>query len=96
VNANTVNGTVRARVGRVDGSEDMSFTTVNGNVIAEFIGDVSADVDLTTVNGSLRTDFAITMTGRLDPKHLRAHIGKAGGPRIQLSTVNGSVELRRR
>jgi DUF4097 and DUF4098 domain-containing protein YvlB len=96
VNANTVNGTVRARVGRIDSSEDMSFSTVNGSVIAEFVGDVSADVDLSTVNGSLRTDFEITLTGRLDPKHLRAHIGRAGGPRIKLSTVNGSVELRRR
>ena len=96
VNANTVNGVVRARVGRIETSENMSFSTVNGSVIAEFIGDVNADVDLSTVNGSLRTDFEITLTGRLDPKHLRAHIGKPGGPRITLSTVNGSVELRRR
>jgi hypothetical protein len=96
VNANTVNGSVRARVGRIDGSEDMSFSTVNGSVIAEFVGDVNADVELSTVNGSLRTDFQITLTGRLDPKHLRAHIGGAGGPRIRLNTVNGSVELRRR
>jgi hypothetical protein len=96
VNAETVNGTVRARLGRFDGTEDMSFSTVNGSVVAEFAGDVNADVDLSTVNGSLRTDFEITLTGRLDPKHLRAHIGKSGGPRIRLSTVNGSVELRRR
>jgi hypothetical protein len=96
VNANTVNGSVRARVGRIDGSEDMSFETVNGNVIAEFVGDVNADVELSTVNGSLRTDFQITLTGRLDPKHLRAHIGGSGGPRVRLTTVNGSVELRRR
>lgn len=96
VNANTVNGVVRARVGRIDSPENMSFSTVNGSVIAEFIGDVNADVDLSTVNGSLRTDFEITLSGRLDPKHLRAHIGKPGGPRITLSTVNGNVELRRR
>ena len=96
VNANSVNGTVRARVGRIDGSEDMSFSTVNGSVIAEFTGDVNADLDMSTVNGSLRTDFEITLTGRLDPRHLRAHIGKSGGPRIRLSTVNGSVEVRRR
>jgi len=96
VNAQTVNGSVRARVGRIDNNADMEFTTVNGSVIAEFSGDVGADVEMSTVNGGLRTDYEITVTGRLDPKHLRAHVGRAGGPRIKLETVNGSVELRRR
>ena len=96
VNATTVNGGVRARVGRVDGDSDMDFTTVNGSVVAEFTGDFGGDVEMSTVNGALRTDYEITVSGRLDPKHLRAHIGKAGGPRIKLVTVNGNVELRRR
>src|SRR5215213_8648127 len=93
VNATTVNGSVRARVGRIDNNADMKFATVNGSVIAEFSGDVGADVEMSTVNGGLRTDYEITVTGRLDPKHLRAHIGRPGGPRIRLETVNGSVEL---
>jgi hypothetical protein len=96
VNATTVNGSVRARMGRFDSNDEMNFSTVNGSVIAEFSGDLSADVDLSTVNGSLRTDYEITLTGRLNPKRLRAHIGRPGGPHIRLSTVNGSVELRRR
>ena len=96
VNASTVNGGVRARVGRVDGDADMNFTTVNGSVVAEFTGDFGGDVEMSTVNGALRTDYEITVSGRLDPKHLRAHIGKPGGPRIKLETVNGSVELRKR
>ena len=96
VNAESTNGNVRARMGRVDGDEPMSFTTVNGNVIVEFTGDFGGDVDLSTVNGSLNTNFEMTISGRLDPKHLRAHIGKPGGPRMKLETVNGSVELRKR
>ena len=96
VNATTVNGNVRARMGRVDSDADMDFTTVNGSVIVEFTGDFGGDVELSTVNGSLNTNFEMTVSGRLDPKHLRAHIGKPGGPRIRLSTVNGSVELRKR
>jgi len=96
VNAATTNGAVRARIGRVDTNADMTFATVNGSVIAELPSDLSADVELSTVNGGLRSDYEITVSGRLDPKHLRAHIGKPGGPRIRLSTVNGGVELRRR
>jgi hypothetical protein len=49
-----------------------------------------------TVTGSLITNFEMTVSGRLDPKRLRAHLGKPGGPTIQLETVNGNVELRRR
>jgi hypothetical protein len=96
VNAETTNGKVRARVNRVDPAGDMNFSTVNGSVLAEFVGDVSADLDLATVNGALTTDFEMTLSGRLDPRHLRAHVGKPGGPRIRLSTVNGSVPVRRR
>lgn len=96
VNASNVNGTVRARLGHIDNDGAMSFDTVNGNVIVEFTGDFGGDIDLETVNGSLNTNFEMTVSGRLDPKHIRAHIGKPGGPRIKLETVNGNVELRRR
>ena len=96
VNANNVNGNVRARMGRVDPDANMKFETVNGSVIVDFTGDFGGDVDLETVNGSLFTNFEMTVSGRLDPKHLRAHIGKPGGPRLKLETVNGNVELRKR
>ncbi len=96
VNASNVNGNVRARLGRIENDGNMEFETVNGSVIVEFNGEFGGDVDLETVNGSLNTNFEMTVSGRLDPKHLRAHIGKPGGPRVKLQTVNGNVELRRR
>ena len=95
VSANTVNGTVRASMGRFDFKSDMRFSSVNGTVVAEFAEDIDADVDLSTVNGRFLTDFPVTISGRIDPRRLRATIGK-GGPRIRLSTVNGNVELRKR
>ncbi len=96
VNANTTNGSVRVRMGQVGSSDRMSFGTVNGSVTVEFPGDFGGDVDLSTVNGSLITNFEMTISGRLDPKHLRAHIGKPGDARMKLETVNGNVELRKR
>jgi len=95
VQASSVNGTVHARMGRLGGSEDLDFSSVNGNVIAEFGEDIDAQVELSTVNGRFQTDWPVTITGRVDPRHLRATIGK-GGRRIRLSTVNGNVELRKR
>jgi len=95
VQASSVNGTVHARMGRIGTSEDLDFSSVNGNVIAEFGEDIDAQVELSTVNGRFQTDWPVTITGRVDPRHLRATIGK-GGRRIRLSTVNGNVELRKR
>jgi DUF4097 and DUF4098 domain-containing protein YvlB len=95
VQASSVNGTVHARMGRIGNTEDLNFSSVNGNVIAEFEQDIDAQIELSTVNGRFQTDWPVTITGRLDPRHLRATIGK-GGRRIRLSTVNGNVELRKR
>lgn len=95
VQATTVNGSVHATMGRLDGNEDLDFSTVNGSVVAEFAGDIDANIELSTVNGRFQTDWPVTITGRIDPRHLRATLGK-GGRRIRLSTVNGNVELRKR
>lgn len=95
VSASTVNGSVTARMGRFDGDQDLNFSTVNGTVQAEFTGDLDADIELSTVNGRFRTDYPVTINGRLDPRHLRARLGR-GGRRIRLSTVNGNVELLKR
>lgn len=95
VNARTVNGSVRASMGKFDLNSDLRFSSVNGSVVAEFSSEVNAEVDLSTVNGRFLTDFPVTISGRIDPRRLRATLGK-GGPRIRLSTVNGNVELRKR
>jgi hypothetical protein len=94
VSATTVNGSVHAKLGHVDADDEMSFGTVNGSVIVTLPSDVSTDVDISTLNGAIRTDYALSVTGRIDRRHVNAHIGKPGGGRIRLRTVNGSVELR--
>jgi len=95
VSATNVNGGVRARIGKHSDGR-MNFTTVNGSVIVEIGGDSGADVDMQTVMGSINTNFEMTLSGRIDPRRMRTHVGKPGGPRIRLQTVNGNVELRRR
>jgi hypothetical protein len=95
VNARTTNGNVRAIMGRFDLKSDVTFETTNGTVVAEFADDIDAVIDLRTVNGRFMSDFPVTISGRIDPRRLRATLGK-GGPRIILATVNGNVELRKR
>lgn len=94
VEARSVNGNVHARMGRLDGDEDISYGSVNGNVVVEFSGDLHAEVEMSTTNGGFETNFPLTVRGRLNPRHIRTTIGD-GGRLIRLSTVNGNVELRR-
>lgn len=95
VSATTVNGSVTARMGHFTPKNDMEFSTVNGTVIAEFADDIDANIELETVNGHFATSFPVTLSGKINPRHLRATLGK-GGPRLKLTTVNGNVELRKR
>jgi Putative adhesin len=93
VQAETVNGAIQARMVST-GAGNLAFETVNGSVTVEVPDQLNAEVEMETVNGELRSDFPLTMRGRFDPRHIRATIGK-GGRRLELKTVNGSVELRK-
>ena len=93
VNASTVNGDIDVRM-RELGTGDLEYSTVNGSIEIEVPANLDADIDMRTVNGSLSADFPITLQGRLNPRRMRATIGK-GGRRLRLETVNGSVEIRK-
>jgi len=93
VNAGTVNGDVEVRMGSV-GDADLKFETVNGSVRVIVPENLNAEVDMRTVMGRVDSDFPMTVSGRINPRHIRATIGR-GGRRLEFRTVNGSVELRK-
>jgi len=94
VNAKSVNGSVNVRMDELQGDEDLDFSTVNGSVSVEVPSNFAGDLVMETVNGSLTTDFPLMISGKMNPKHIRATIGK-GGRRVRMTTVNGSIELRK-
>ncbi|MDE2878378.1 hypothetical protein [Candidatus Palauibacter soopunensis] len=91
VSAETVNGAIEARL-RGEISEDLRFKTVNGGIRLVLPNGTDADVDIRTVNGAIDTEFPLTIRGRWGPKSASGEIG-AGGPEIEVSTVNGSIAL---
>ena len=93
VTARTTNGDVTVSSARLDGDRT-EFSTVNGSITVSLPASVNADVDLRTVNGRLSSDFPLTVEGTFSPRRLRATLGK-GGPTLRLSTVNGSIRLRK-
>lgn len=90
--AQTVNGDVRATVGRAEGP--LSFQTVNGSITVELPDDAAADVSAQTVHGQIDTDFPITVQGRFGMRNAKGEIG-GGGPELSLQTVNGSISLKK-
>jgi hypothetical protein len=64
VTAETVNGNVDARMGTLQGDDNMTFKTVNGSVSiyvpARFDGTFRFD----TVHGGIDSDFPMTLSGR--------------------------------
>lgn len=92
--ATTVNGSITARMGKADWEGETEFKTVNGGITIYLPATVSMRVNATNVNGSMSTDFPLTIQGRWGPRQLSGTIGE-GGRTLSLTTVNGSVELRK-
>ncbi len=94
VSARTVNGDIEATMGAAP-AEDLSFKTVNGRIRLTLPDGVDADLSLKTVNGRIDSDFPVTVRGRWGPRSASGRLGE-GGPDIDVATVNGGIELRRR
>ena len=91
--AQTVNGSIRAHMGRTDWTGAAHFQTVNGAIALELPAGFGADLEAQTVNGDISTDFPLTVKGKVSRRHLAGRIGDGGRP-LKLQTVNGSIELR--
>ena len=91
----TQNGGVNVRL---DGSrwegEGLEVVTTNGGVSLAIPPGYSAELETGTVNGGIRTDYPLTVQGRLD-RELRATLG-SGGPRLKVTTTNGGVRITQR
>src|ERR671931_118451 len=92
--AHTVNGSIVASLGRSNWSDAIEFSTVNGGITLDLPGSLSTEIRASTVNGDIETDFPLTVTGRFGPRHVRGTIG-SGGRQLALTTVNGSIRLRK-
>lgn len=91
--AKTVNGSVSAYMGSANWEGDLEFETVNGSITVEVPANVNADVSAKTVNGGIDSDFPLPVSGKWGPKKMEGRLG-SGGPRLELKTVNGGIELR--
>jgi len=92
--ASTVNGAINATLGRADWKDEAEFSTVNGSVTLTVPASLGAELEASTVNGSIDSDFPLLVHGKISPRRITGTIG-SGGPELKLSTVNGSIRIRK-
>ena len=79
----------------MDAARELRASTSNSSITVRMPASTEASVDVHTSNGSISTDFDVNVHGgELSKRHLEGNIGK-GGPRLELSTSNGSIKLLR-
>lgn len=93
--ARTVNGNVDASMGNTGWDGSVHLATVNGSVSVALPASAKLTVDGKTVNGDIDTDFPLTIRGKWGPRHVSGTIG-GGGSQLEMETVNGGINIKRR
>ena len=93
VDAETVNGSVDARMTTVGFDGPVRALTVNGTASLYVPRDIDGEVSMETMNGSSASDFALPSAEGKGTRHLVGTLGK-GGRRIELRSMNGRSVLR--
>jgi len=90
----SVNGDVHARIRGFADTGEVSVTTVNGSATLELPASLDADVEANTINGAISTDYPLAVTGKFTKHTLKGTLGR-GGRDVHITTVNGSVQLKK-
>jgi len=95
IDAGTTNGSITLELMKLEG--EVRAETTNGGIMLRLSAaeNINAVLEAETVNGSISFDVPVTLQSMNKSRHhLRGQIG-AGGPKISLETVNGSIRLTR-
>ena len=91
----TVNGSINARFLALTGNQRVDCETVNGRMTLYFPANADATVSAETVNGGIDgDDFGLVTNKGFVGRDLDGSVGD-GSARVDLSTVNGGIKIRK-
>lgn len=95
INANSVSGDVEADMVRAEGTGDMKFSSVSGDVSVTLPGNIGASLNLSTLSGSLTTNFPIQVQEKeFGPgRSASGAVGSRADFSLKMSTISGSISL---
>ena len=92
--ATTVNGGVAVEMAARGWPENLEFRSVNGSIVLDLVGAPNASLRAETMHGDIDSDFPLEVTGKIRKNRIQGTLG-SGGKELALSTLNGSIELRK-
>jgi DUF4097 and DUF4098 domain-containing protein YvlB len=95
VTASSVSGSVDVEIKSLEGSDDMKFSAVSGDVNVSIPGNLDAEVEMSTLSGDIDTNFPIEIKKEkyAPGRRANARLGD-GSRRLKMSTVSGSISLK--
>jgi DUF4097 and DUF4098 domain-containing protein YvlB len=91
----TVNGSVNAQFARLGGRQKANCESVNGKVAVTLPADADVSVTAETINGGIDgSDFGLKVDKGFVGRDMEGEIGQ-GSARLSMSTVNGSIKVRK-
>ncbi|HLG13985.1 MAG TPA: DUF4097 family beta strand repeat-containing protein [Blastocatellia bacterium] len=96
INASSVSGNLEVEIERLEGTSDMRFSTVSGNITVKMPSNLEADIEMSTLSGLLKSDFPIEVREKQygPGRSARGRIGDAT-KNLRLSSVSGNVILQK-
>jgi DUF4097 and DUF4098 domain-containing protein YvlB len=93
VKLSTINNRLEAHFDHL-GASSIKLASVNGSVLLIMPSDSKAELEASTVHGGISNDFGLRVRNhRIVGHDLHGELA-GGGPRIKLSNVNGTIEIR--
>lgn len=94
IDAVTVNGNVNATTKALPPGSEVKVVTVNGSITVTLPVKLDADISAKAVAGSVQSEYPVAISSGMLGKKIAGRVG-AGGVNINLTTVNGSIELKK-
>ncbi|HKF58382.1 MAG TPA: DUF4097 family beta strand repeat-containing protein [Blastocatellia bacterium] len=95
VSAKSVSGDVDVQISRLEGTDDMTFSTVSGSVTARMPAALDGQVEMSSFSGTIDTSFPIEIKeDRFTSGHRASGQIGSGSRRLRMSTMSGNLTLR--
>jgi hypothetical protein len=95
VEASTADGDVEVRLAAVDTAPRIKVHTGGGAVTVYLPASFAGDVEARTSDGKIDSELALPISGRVDPRHIRATLGTNGVTRLDIDSSDGDIHLKK-
>lgn len=94
VSASTASGNVEVEIARLEGAENMKFSSASGDVNVRLPSSLDAEVTMSTASGQIKTNFPLEVREDKYGAGSRAQGRLGSGARLlRISTASGNVSL---